>query len=221
MNDVAMPIRPNSDQASTADAGRTTSRSGGISRSVVRNEGGSISIGGMSRLTGGKSGGFGAGGATGSSAGGLKKVVGGDAEPAGRPRREKSRLSRRRLARGVCKALSRVARPRAPARILAEARGRGSRCGKTRLRPAGLRAGDRSGRREWRPRPHRDRPKPAGFGGEIVEAELAPDLCPLISTAVRRRPPNRSPGRPGPPYTGDTTQSSRAFPGGEARSWLH
>jgi hypothetical protein len=79
MNDVAMPIRPNSDQASTTDAGRTTSRSGGSSRSVVRNEGGSISIGGISRLTGGKSGGLGAGEVPVAGAGGLKKVGGGAA----------------------------------------------------------------------------------------------------------------------------------------------
>ena len=52
MNDVAMPISPNSDQASTADAGKTTSRTGWNSRFGGRSEGGSISIGGTSGLAG-------------------------------------------------------------------------------------------------------------------------------------------------------------------------
>ena len=48
MNDVAMPISPKSDQASTTDAGKTTSWTVRLTRSPGRIEGASISIGGTS-----------------------------------------------------------------------------------------------------------------------------------------------------------------------------
>ena len=59
MNDVAMPIKPKSDHASTAEAGKTTSRIGWNSRCGGRMVWGSISIGGASGLAGASRGGTG------------------------------------------------------------------------------------------------------------------------------------------------------------------
>jgi hypothetical protein len=220
MNDVAMPIRPNSDQASTTDAGRTTSRRGGSSRSVVRSEGVSISIGGISRLTGGKSGGLGAADVLLTGVGGLKKV-GGGAAGAGRS------TSGGKVA-GVTETPGSGPVSGVVAGCPTQGAGSGSRGSSgARVTPRKNSASTRrsSGRRSIRSAgmaaaASSRSPRPAGLGGDSVEVEAADAL-----------PTELDCGSPGAGESGaGTTRSALhrghdtiepAFPGAEARSWLH
>ena len=212
MNDVAMPISPNSDQASTTDAGRTTSRTVWTSRSAAVAKGARFRSAGRQGSAVASRGGIGAGGDHGrASPGGDRPEAATRAAGLSIAGAEKAGCGGNAPARRAgCKTLSAIcARPRRLARVLWEARARASGSGKTRPRPADPRAGDRSGRRGWLPRSRRGRPGTAGFGGESVEATWPDALPDRARLANRPEPANPGPEPPGRPCTGDRRRSSQ------------
>jgi hypothetical protein len=221
MNDVAMPIKPNSDQASTADAGMTTSRRGLNSRSASRREGVSIAIAGISAATGAYTIGVEKGGAPVGAACGRSSTGGGDATAGGRSVSNlgipaATDAAGARLDSGALTTCSK------------DGAGSGSRgCSEAREMPRKNSASTRrsSGRRSIRSAgipatASSSSVAPAGFWDESGEAEPpTPFKMPLVDESP-------APGESGPGTTKSALHLGQdtiepAFPGAEAKSWLH
>ena len=217
MNDVAIPISPNSDQASTVVAGKTTSRTGWNSRLGGRREGGSISILGTSGLTGGST------ARSPRARGRSGEFPGGEGRPKSRrlmgrsPLADKSRSRNPPGPRSANSARSR-ARPAAPARAFWGGRGHASGPKKTRLRPADLPAEDQSGRRGSPPRSRRGRRAAPAWPRSVDVA--TPDILPIELDWDRPALDSAAGTTRSALHRGhDTTEP--ALEGGDARSWLH
>ena len=214
-----MPISPNSDQASTADAGNTTSRIGWNSLFRGRSEGGSISIGGTTGLAGGRRGGLGASegnvlgnsgrrSAGGNSEAALSIAGGGEAGAAGNP---VSTFGNGAAGSGTAQGAGSGslggsgARARLPKNSASTRRSSGRRS----IRSAGMADAISS------------RPAgTAGFGGASVDS-ARPDALPTELTSGSAAAGESGAGTTRSALHRGQATMEPAFAGDDARSWLH